>query len=178
MTADTSRTSAASTIGFHYNDLQAILEAETTTRDSGSLLITNLWNRSTPFIRYEIGDVVELSDHPCPCGAPFPLITKILGRTADILTFADGTSLNGPALTLIFQHMKIDGWQVVQKTPTLLEVRLCSPEIPQSYTDHIRTIMRGYLSQDVTIAVKRVERARGHRSGKTEADLDGSQTQQ
>jgi phenylacetate-coenzyme A ligase PaaK-like adenylate-forming protein len=47
------------------------------------VLLTNLYNRVQPFIRYEIGDVLALSAKPCACGSRLPLITAINGRTAD-----------------------------------------------------------------------------------------------
>jgi putative adenylate-forming enzyme len=47
------------------------------------VLLTNLYNRVQPFIRYEIGDVVTMSTKPCPCGSRLPLITAVNGRTAD-----------------------------------------------------------------------------------------------
>src|SRR6187401_533984 len=114
--------------GFHYNDLQSVLEVDKSDQQTaeGKLIITNLWNRSSPFIRYENGDLVALGGKPCPCGAPFPLISSVQGRTADILTFANGRSLSGPALTLIFGGMKIDGWQIVQTGLASLEVRICN----------------------------------------------------
>ena len=47
--------------GLHYNDLQSVLEVQTDKPGSaGPLLLTNLWNRATPFIRYANGDLVTL----------------------------------------------------------------------------------------------------------------------
>ena len=47
------------------------------------VLITNLYNRVQPFIRYEVGDVVAMSPRRCPCGSPFPLIQSVAGRASD-----------------------------------------------------------------------------------------------
>ncbi|HMF11315.1 MAG TPA: hypothetical protein VKE94_03390 [Gemmataceae bacterium] len=44
------------------------------------VLITNLYNRVQPFLRYEVEDVVTMSPTPCPCGSPLPLILKVEGR--------------------------------------------------------------------------------------------------
>lgn len=51
----------------------------------GSLLVTNLYNRAMPLIRYRLGDEVVLSDRPCPCGSAFPLLERIVGRSEDLL---------------------------------------------------------------------------------------------
>jgi phenylacetate-coenzyme A ligase PaaK-like adenylate-forming protein len=47
------------------------------------VLVTNLYNRVQPLIRYEIGDVVTLSPEPCPCGSPFPHVRSVGGRTKE-----------------------------------------------------------------------------------------------
>ncbi len=154
--------------GFHYNDLQSILEVDSTlSGGEGRLLITNLWNKSTPFIRYENGDIVTLEKEPCPCRAPFPLIGSIQGRTADILTFANGRSLAGPALTLIFSAMEIDGWQVIQTGPNRLDVRMCSSaELKTEDMNHVYKILRHYLDDEVEVIIKRVEKMETTKGGK------------
>jgi len=154
--------------GFHYNDLQSILEVDSPLPGGeGRLLITNLWNKSTPFIRYENGDLVTLGTEPCPCGCTFPLIGSIQGRTADILTFANGRSITGPGLTLIFGPMKIDGWQVVQTSPVRLEVRMCSPcEIQSEDINYIHKVLRRYLDDKVEIIIRRVDRLETTKGGK------------
>jgi len=158
--------------GFHYNDLQSILETcpSDTDSDLGHLLITNLWNRSTPFIRYENGDLVSLSKKPCPCNAPFPLISSIHGRTADILTFSNGRSLSGPALTLIFGDMQIDGWQIVQTGHDSLEVRvLCQGDLNPSYVERISRIIDHHVNGDshrVALNVRKVDKLELTQGGK------------
>lgn len=49
------------------------------------LLVTNLFNRTQPLIRYELDDLVTASAEPCRCGRPFPLLKTIEGRSDDIL---------------------------------------------------------------------------------------------
>jgi phenylacetate-CoA ligase len=47
------------------------------------VLMTNLYNRIQPLIRYEIGDRVTISPSACPCGSPFPLIAPVMSRSDD-----------------------------------------------------------------------------------------------
>jgi phenylacetate-CoA ligase len=49
------------------------------------LLVTNLFNRTQPLIRYELEDLVTLSPEPCPCGRPLRIIAALDGRSDDIL---------------------------------------------------------------------------------------------
>jgi phenylacetate-CoA ligase len=76
--------------GSHINIDQAILEvvdennrAVTPGAAGSRVLVTNLYNRVQPLIRYEIGDVITISPKPCPCGSNLPLISAIQGRTKD-----------------------------------------------------------------------------------------------
>jgi phenylacetate-coenzyme A ligase PaaK-like adenylate-forming protein len=49
------------------------------------LLVTNLFNRTLPLIRYELDDLVTLSPKPCPCGRPLRVVAALEGRSDDIL---------------------------------------------------------------------------------------------
>jgi phenylacetate-coenzyme A ligase PaaK-like adenylate-forming protein len=66
------------------------------------LLITNLYNRTQPLIRYELNDLVTVSPDPCPCGRPFPLLKSIDGRSDDVLEMpaTDGGTIKVHPLTL------------------------------------------------------------------------------
>jgi phenylacetate-coenzyme A ligase PaaK-like adenylate-forming protein len=49
------------------------------------VLVTNLWNRVQPLIRYELADSVTLAEGENPTGRPFARIARIDGRSDDIL---------------------------------------------------------------------------------------------
>jgi len=59
---------------------------------TGRVVMTNLYNYTQPLIRYQLDDEVVLSDEPCPCGWPFPVIDELAGRSEEFLWFtkADG----------------------------------------------------------------------------------------
>lgn len=154
--------------GFHYNDLQSILEVDSpNSRGNGRLLVTNLWNKSTPFIRYEIGDIATMDNEPCICESPFPMIGSILGRTTDILTFANGRSLLGPAMVHIMAPLNLDGYQVVQTGLNRLEFRMCtSSEIKSDELNYIYKVLRHYLDDEVEIIIKRVQQLETTKGGK------------
>ena len=54
------------------------------------VLITNLANFVQPFIRYEIEDMLQLTDKPCRCGSRLPRIERIQGRTSELFWVGDG----------------------------------------------------------------------------------------
>ncbi|MBI4606144.1 MAG: phenylacetate--CoA ligase family protein [Planctomycetes bacterium] len=57
-----------------------------------AVLVTNLFNGTLPVIRYRVGDMLGVSDEPCPCGLPFARIVSIEGRREEVLELrgADG----------------------------------------------------------------------------------------
>ena len=67
---------------------------------SDKLLLTNLFNFSQPFIRYEVTDRIILHNEPCACGNPSPWI-EVEGRNDDVLTFEeDGEIVRVPPLAV------------------------------------------------------------------------------
>jgi phenylacetate-CoA ligase len=51
----------------------------------GELVLTSLTRRASPIVRYRTRDRVVLVDEPCACGSPFRRISKLRGRTDDML---------------------------------------------------------------------------------------------
>jgi phenylacetate-coenzyme A ligase PaaK-like adenylate-forming protein len=80
------------------DDYQPVPDGEPGSR----LLITNLYNRTQPLIRYELNDLVTVSPDPCPCGRPFPLLKSIEGRSDDVLEMpaTEGGTIKVHPLTL------------------------------------------------------------------------------
>jgi phenylacetate-coenzyme A ligase PaaK-like adenylate-forming protein len=48
------------------------------------VLVTNLFNKIQPLIRFELTDVSGFSTEPCGCSWPFPTLLSVDGRTDDI----------------------------------------------------------------------------------------------
>jgi phenylacetate-CoA ligase len=92
------------------------------------VLLTNLFNRVQPIIRYEVGDMVALSAAPCACGSRLPKIAHIEGRTAEQLWV--GHPGNYQEITaMMFKNAAdylrdVREWQAVQEERNLLRVQL------------------------------------------------------
>ena len=52
---------------------------------TGELVLTNLTKEALCLIRYRTGDICSLTDEPCPCGRTGVRMSKIKGRTDDML---------------------------------------------------------------------------------------------
>ncbi|HEX6708685.1 MAG TPA: hypothetical protein VF068_00010 [Rubrobacter sp.] len=83
------------------------------------VLVTVLFSRTMPLIRYEMSDSVKpaLSPH-CPCGRPFHLIDGVQGRAEDVLRFPAASGGEVSVQPIVF-HRVMDAvpageWQIAQ----------------------------------------------------------------
>ena len=72
--------------------------------ESGELVLTNLWARGYPMIRYRTGDRAAWSKQACSCGLPHPVLSAIEGRMTDSLVRDDGARVHGLALIYILRE--------------------------------------------------------------------------
>ena len=83
-----------------------------------------------PLIRYEIGDHAEVGP-PCPCGRGLPVLTRIIGRTQQMLRLPDGGrrwTLLGAGELGELHKLGVEQYQFIQTAVESLEVRLVLPE--------------------------------------------------
>jgi phenylacetate-CoA ligase len=95
------------------------------------VLVTVLFSRTVPLIRYEMSDSLQLGgNHHCPCGRPYALITGIQGREQESLTFPTAEGQLRAVQPIVFHHImdrvRAAGWQI-QQTGAGLEVLLAQP---------------------------------------------------
>jgi phenylacetate-CoA ligase len=62
--------------------------------EEGEIIVTGLYNRAMPLIRYRIGDTGIPTDECCSCGRSWPLIKSIRGRLNDFLILPSGRKLS------------------------------------------------------------------------------------
>jgi phenylacetate-coenzyme A ligase PaaK-like adenylate-forming protein len=84
------------------------------------LLITNLINNTQPLIRYEVSDMITLSQETCPCGRPMRLIAKMEGRSDDIIYLKSSNDFDIPIHPIHFHSAlgtfpEIKQYRIVQE---------------------------------------------------------------
>lgn len=67
------------------------------TDGEGELVATNLVGHVMPMIRYRTGDIVTISDEPCPCGRKLRHVSVTGGRACDFVVTTSGVWLSGYA---------------------------------------------------------------------------------
>ena len=92
------------------------------------LLVTTLFGRTQPLIRYELNDSLRVSLEPHHCGLPFAVLESIQGRVEDslILPGISGSSVLIRPLVInrIMDILPVSGWQVVQQADQGLVILL------------------------------------------------------
>ncbi len=86
-------------------------------KGQGQILATSLHNFSMPFIRYETGDVGNITQETCNCGRNTHLLSEILGREYEILYTPEGRGVFGGFFTtqIFYKMASVKEFQVVQK---------------------------------------------------------------
>ena len=121
----------------HINEDTILVEEKDVQDPSGrvkSLIITDLYRKTQPIIRYAMNDLVELEDTPCSCGSSFRVIRFIHGR-CDHLFFLQGADGNIRYLFPDYIRRSINQasddiieYQVFQHSISSTEVRLTLKE--------------------------------------------------
>lgn len=121
------------------------------------LLVTTLFSRTLPLIRYEMNDSIRLASEPCTCGLPFGVIESIQGRVEDTLYLPAlaGGKVAVPPLVFnrVMDILPISAWQVVQEPDDSLTVLLCGVRAGQA-----EQALEGRLAQALAAHGARVPR--------------------
>ena len=122
------------------------------------LLVTVLFSRTQPLIRYEITDRVRASTDICPDGRPFALLEAIEGREEDVLDF-NGIAIHPNVFHSALEPVPVAAWQVVEETDGLL-ILLAQPTdgvVDADVATSVRAALQQAGADGVQVRVERVE---------------------
>lgn len=125
------------------------------------VLATVLWNRTLPFIRYEISDHLKLSLEQCSCGRPFQLIQEIQGREEQVI-YLSGESGEKVRIEpdIFFDSMvllPIDGWQVVQESENAITFFILGPHPEFKEAEFLKRMSTDFVKQGAKPPILKVE---------------------
>jgi phenylacetate-CoA ligase len=137
---------------------------------TGRVVVTDLHNFATPLIRYELGDWAEVGA-ACPCGRGLPTLSRVLGRTRNLVVLPDGRRYW--PLVGLHRFREVGGilqYQLVQLDLQRVELRLVvATPLDASAEARLTAIVREALGHDFRIAFSYFERELpGSRGGKFE----------
>lgn len=101
---------------------------------TGRVVITDLFNRATPIIRYSgLGDYACRAVEPCRCGRTLPLLARIEGRSVDSIVRPDGQLVHPYHLTLALEDVPhLAKFQIRQERRDHIRVLLVKDLVPEA----------------------------------------------
>jgi phenylacetate-CoA ligase len=93
-------------------------------------VITDLWRRVQPFIRYRMNDIVTMDPKPCRCGSAFRVLARVEGRCDDVCYFEDADGARRPVFPDAIRRMilltgpSIRDYQAFQDADGALRIHL------------------------------------------------------
>ena len=137
------------------------------------LLVTTLFSRTQPLIRYALEDSVQLASDRHPCDLAFGVLGGVQGRVEDTLHMASVAGGRTAVRPLVFNRvmdiLPVSGWQVIQSQDESLIVLLSGvtdTSLPASVADRLGDSLRQEGILPPAIAVRAVDRIPQAPSGK------------
>lgn len=107
---------------FHLSEYSvAIIENQ---KKIGPVLVTDLYNRSMPFINYKLGDVLSISDEICTCGCNQYILPVLIGRQNHLMEFGNGRIVTGPGWTILFRSKNVAKYRINKIDDFTLKIQL------------------------------------------------------
>jgi phenylacetate-CoA ligase len=136
-------------------------------KNTGTLLVTDLFNDAFPFIRYEIGDDVTLLEKDLSNLYNGQVIKNIKGRSSDVMQLENGNVLTGPAFTVLFGKLNVSAFSIT-KIDTLKLLVEYEPTAAYNSTEEelLKDSLKRQAGADCEIIFKKVPKFEPNKNGK------------
>ena len=154
--------------GLHLNTENLVVE--TAGGEPGGafpILVSDLHNHATVFLRYAIGDLGIFSARRCSCGRGLPMLDKVVGRQNEMLRLSDGRQVS----SIFFRHTlkeiaEILEFQVVQMSLSHVVLRVVAlPDLSEGGRALIEREFKKVLG-DARLSIEVVKEIEKSRAGK------------
>lgn len=136
---------------------------------AGKIVITSLYNKAHPLIRYEIGDVGILSKNST---FKKPILQELIGRTNDFATLPSGKIVPGLTFYYVTKSVIEDDGNVKEfvieqtKIDAFKIVYVSEKELNHKEIDKIERALNDYLENNLTLTFERVAVLNRNKRGK------------
>jgi len=135
----------------------------------GRIVITSLYNKAHPFIRYDIGDIGILGEDST---IKKPILKKLIGRTNDIVVLPSGKKAagltfyyitksvienDGNVSEFVIEQIRLDAFKISYVSKT---------ELSEVEKTRIKNEVIRYLEPNITVNFERVSKLKRSKSGK------------
>lgn len=137
--------------------------------EEGRIVITSLFNKAHPFIRYDLGDIGVLSKLSTP---QKPILEKLVGRTNDIVELPSGKKAAGLTFyyvtkTVIEEESHVKEFVIEQLTLDTFKISYVSSKaLTEEKLDLIKMAITKYLEPNLKVLFERKEKLNRSNRGK------------
>ena len=137
--------------------------------EEGRVVITSLYNKAHPFIRYELGDIGIISKQST---LRKPILEKLIGRTSDIAVLPSGKKAAGLTFyyvtkTIIEDHGSVKEFVIEQLKPDIFKISYVSDKVfSEEKTKAINDAISKYLEPNLSVVLERKTELKRAKSGK------------
>jgi phenylacetate-CoA ligase len=137
--------------------------------EEGRILITSLYNKAHPVIRYEIGDTGVLSEKST---AKKPILQKLLGRTSDFAKLRNGKIVPGLTFYYVTKSIiedtgHIKEFVIKQNSPDAFKIDYVSTQdFSILQKKQILKAIASYVGKDLRVDFERKDQLQRSKSGK------------
>lgn len=134
----------------------------------GRVICTPLFNKGTPFIRYEVGDLASITTTENG-----KVITNLVGRQEELAVLPSGRKTPGDTVFYyVFKEFSnrfkyIKEYRAIQKSSDTFEIQMVTDITPgMNETNHLKKTIESYLEKGLNIEIKNVDKIERTRLGK------------
>lgn len=135
----------------------------------GKIVVTSLFNKAHPMIRYEVGDIGILDEKSTPKN---PILKKLTGRTNDVAILPSGKKSPGMTFYSITKKLfdddgNVKEFVILQTETDTFEIDYVSDnKLTASEIAHIKQVLDQFLETGLTYHFNRREKIERAKSGK------------
>jgi phenylacetate-CoA ligase len=149
------------TASYHFELLKLDKDEQARPGEIGRLVVTDLYNRSMPFIRYDTGDLGVSYDT-----GSLKTLSELHGRVADALQDTKGSMVSASLVNNFFHHLyKIKQYQLIQNGEKNYELKVVCEKDDYAESELINTC-RAFLGEEASVAVRYAFRIPAEENGK------------
>jgi len=137
--------------------------------EEGRLVITSLYNKAHPFIRYEIGDIGVLDEKSTPKN---PILKKLIGRTSDVAHLPSGKVVPGLTFyyvtkSIIEENSIVNEFVIHQLARDKFKILyVAEADLSQQKFQEITKAVETYLEPELLVELERVSILKRTKGGK------------
>jgi phenylacetate-CoA ligase len=126
--------------------------------ESGTVLVTDLDNFTTPMIRYELGDMAKkVEDSTCKCGMSLPVFGEVTGRTTEFLVTPGKKYITVQTVVRVLKHFPIvEEFRLTQLEQNLFELEYVAKDEIGEVKNEIIAFFNSMFGEELNFKFERL----------------------